>query len=216
MISDFEASIVNLDIVKASSLCKEMLASSNVTVDEIFRAIGNALHVVGQKYEEGSYFLSELIMAGEVVKEVMKIIEPYYQRAGHKALATVVLATVKGDLHDIGKNILAMLLQSTGFDVVDLGVDVPAENIVEAVRKNEAQILGLSSLLTTTLFEFGNVVDKLKEACLRKKIKLIIGGAAVNQEVVSRFGADAWGKTAVDGLKICEQWIMKGEHKNES
>jgi len=206
----FEESIINLDIEGATNACRELIKSSKASMDVLFKAIGKALDVVGQKYEKGEYFLSELIMAGEVVKEVMKLIEPTYKIDERKAAATVVLATVRGDLHDLGKNIFDMLLQSSGFRVVDLGIDVAAENIVKAVRENNAEILGLSALLTTTVPEFENVVRELKKAGLRHKVKIIVGGAAVNKEVAEKYGADAWGKTAVEGLRICKQWAGLG------
>jgi methylmalonyl-CoA mutase cobalamin-binding domain/chain len=207
MIDKLEYSIINLDIERATDACKELVKSSMVPIDEIFRAIGRALDVVGQKYEEGEYFLSELIMAGEVVKEGLKLIEPIFKRDEKVAIATVVLATVRGDLHDIGKNIFAMLLQSSGFKVIDLGIDISAENIVKAVRKNNAEILGLSFLLTTTLSEIENVIGELNKAGLRDKVKVIVGGAALNEDVVDKNDVDAWGKTAVDGLRICRRWF---------
>ena len=162
--SKFEEFIVNLDLEKAIEACKEIILYQKVSIDEIFKMISKALDVVGKKYEEGEYFLSELIMAGEIVKEILKIIEPYCKGIEQKTIATVVLATVKGDLHDIGKNILAMLLKLSGFKVIDLGVDVPAENIVKAAEENNANIIGLSALLTTTLPEFQNVINELKRA----------------------------------------------------
>jgi len=209
MIGKFEDSIVSLDADGAIDAYKKLIRSSKASVDEVFRAIGRALDVVGRKYEDREYFLSELIMAGEVVKEVLKLVEPEYKRDERKAKATVVLATVRGDLHDIGKNIIAMLLESSGFKVVDLGTDVPAESIAKAVRENNARILGLSTLLTTTMPEFGNVVRKLKEEGLRQKVKVIVGGAALNEDVAKKYGVDAWGKTAVDGVRICRQWLGK-------
>jgi len=208
MIDRFEESIVKLDVEGAVDVYKKLIRSSKASVDEIFEAIGRALDVVGRKYEDKEYFLSELIMAGEVVKEVLKLVEPKYKGDERKAIATVVLATVRGDLHDIGKNILAMLLESSGFKVVDLGNDVPAGRIAKAVRENSARILGLSTLLTTTMPEFGNVVEKLNEEGLRKKVKVIVGGAAVNEDVAKRYGVDAWGKTAVEGVRICRQWLV--------
>jgi methylmalonyl-CoA mutase cobalamin-binding domain/chain len=210
IMSKFEEFIVNLDLEKAIEACKEIILYQKVSIDEIFKMISKALDVVGKKYEEGEYFLSELIMAGEIVKEILKIIEPYCKEIEQKTIATVVLATVKGDLHDIGKNILAMLLNSSGFKVIDLGVDVPAENIVKAAEENNANIIGLSALLTTTLPEFQNVINELKKAGIRNKVKVMVGGAAVNEEVM-KFGVDAWGKTAVDGVKICKRWISEIE-----
>lgn len=209
-IEEFEGSIVNIDIERATDVCEELIKSSRVTVDGMLKAIRRALDVVGQKYEEGEYFLSELIMAGEVVKEVLKLIEPIHKRDEQAAIATIVLATVRGDLHDLGKNIAAMLLQSSGFRVVDLGVDVAAEDIVKAVRESNAEVLGLSALLTTTVPEFESVVKEMKKADLRDKVKVIVGGAAVNKEVAEKYGVDAWGKTAVDGLRICKQWFGQG------
>jgi 5-methyltetrahydrofolate--homocysteine methyltransferase len=146
-------------------------------------------------------------MAGEIVKEILKIIEPFYKKDNKKSIATVVLATVKGDLHDIGKNIVAMLLQSSNFKVIDLGVDVSSKDIVKAVKNNNANILGLSALLTTTIPEFKNVVQELKKEGIRDKVKVIIGGASVNEKVAKDSEVDAWARTAIDGLKICKQWI---------
>lgn len=206
IIDKFEDSIVNLDVEKATSICKKLIESSKMSTDDVFKSIGKALDVVGRKYEKGEYFLSELIMAGEVVKEVLKLIEPGYKKDGIKTIATVIMATVRGDLHDIGKNIASMLLQFSGFEVVDLGTDVLAKDIVKAVRENNAKILGLSALLSTTVPEFGNVVKELEKAGLRDEVKVIVGGAAVNEEVAKKYGVDAWCKTAVGGLKICKQW----------
>ncbi|MBS7650759.1 MAG: cobalamin-dependent protein [Candidatus Bathyarchaeia archaeon] len=209
MIEQFEDSIVNLDSDRALNLCEELL-KSGVSVDDIFGAIGKAMDIVGDKYESNEYFLSELIMAGEVVKEVLSKLEQTATAAGEGGVATVVLATVRGDLHDIGKNIVGMLLRSSGFRVVDLGVDVEATRILEAIKENKADILGLSALLSTTVNEFSTVVEELVKAGLRGKVKVIVGGAAVNEEVARKSNVDAWGKTAVEGLKICRQWAGRG------
>jgi methylmalonyl-CoA mutase cobalamin-binding domain/chain len=210
MIDQLEESIIDLDIEKAVDVCRKLVESSTVSPDQLFEAIGRALEIVGSKYEAGEYFLSELIMAGEVVKQILNVIEPIYGGAEREPIATVVLATVRGDLHDLGKNIFTMLLQSSGFRVVDLGVDVSAEKIIDAVRENGADTLGLSSLLTTTVPELENVVKELKKSGLREKVKVLVGGAAVNAEVAKRYGVDAWGKTAVEGLNICKQWFTEG------
>jgi 5-methyltetrahydrofolate--homocysteine methyltransferase len=209
MIERFENSIVNLDSEGALKTCEEML-KSGVAVDDIFNAIGRAMDIIGEKYESNEYFLSELIMAGEVVKEVLSRLERTVTVGGRGGAATVVLATVRGDLHDIGKNIVAMLLRSSGFNVVDLGVDVEAKRILDAVRENNAGILGLSALLSTTVHEFSTVVDELNRTGLRGKVKVIVGGAAVNEEVARKSNVDAWGRTAVEGLKICKQWAGRG------
>ncbi|MEM2928371.1 MAG: cobalamin-dependent protein [Nitrososphaerota archaeon] len=207
LINEFENSIINLEIEKAIDICKKIVYSKEVSMDEIFKTISKALDIVGKKYENNEYFLSELIMAGEIVKEILKIIEPFYKKDEEKAIATVVLATVKGDLHDIGKNIVAMLLNSSNFKVIDLGVDVSSKDIVKAVKDNNAKILGLSALLTTTIPEFKNVIQELKKERIRDKVKVIIGGAAVNDKVAKDSEVDAWARNAIDGLRICKQWV---------
>lgn len=207
LINEFENSIINLEIEKAIDICKKIVSSKEVSMDEIFKTISKALDIVGKKYENNEYFLSELIMAGEIVKEILKIIEPFYKKDEEKNIATVVLATVKGDLHDIGKNIVAMLLNSSNFKVIDLGVDVSSKDIVKAVKDNNAKILGLSALLTTTIPEFKNVIQELKKERIRDKVKVIIGGAAVNDKVAKDSEVDAWARNAIDGLRICKQWV---------
>jgi methylmalonyl-CoA mutase cobalamin-binding domain/chain len=123
-----------------------------------------------------------------------------------KRFGKVLLGTVKGDLHDIGKNIVAMLLGAAGFEVIDLGVDVPAEKFVEAVRTYKPKILGLSALLTTTMLEMENVIRALEKAGLRKQVKVIIGGAPVTKEYAKKIGADAHAPDAVAGVNICKEW----------
>jgi 5-methyltetrahydrofolate--homocysteine methyltransferase len=198
--------IINLQIDTALKICEETIASG-IAMEKIFDSITQAMNIVGTKYEAGEYFLAELIMAGEIVKDILKVIEPYYKKSERKFISKVVLATVKGDLHDIGKNIVSMLLQSAGFEVYDLGIDVSAEKIVEAVKKYNIQIVGLSALLTTTLPEIKNIIEELKKAGLRDKVKIIVGGAALNDKVAKMYGADSYAKTAVEGLKICKEWI---------
>jgi 5-methyltetrahydrofolate--homocysteine methyltransferase len=200
-IHDFETSIVDLDIERATATCKELIKSYELEV--LFEAIGRAMDVVGEKYEKGEYFLSELFMAGQVVKEVLKLTgngNSVVQKRDNAGI--VVLATVKGDLHDIGKNIVAMLLRSSGFNVIDLGTDVSSEQIAVSVKESGASILGLSALLTTTVPEFGEVVTPLRD--LKRRVKVIVGGAAVN-ETALKYGVDAWTRTAVEGLKICKR-----------
>jgi methylmalonyl-CoA mutase cobalamin-binding domain/chain len=206
MIDKFVDSIINLDIDKAIKLSKDLIEAKTPTTD-LFKAISGALDVVGKKYEEKEYFLSELIMAGEVVQEVLKIVEPMYESGEKVTVGTVVLATVRGDLHDLGKNIFAMLLQASGFKVIDLGIDVSAKDIVKAIQDNNADVVGLSALLTTTVPELENVISELEKENMRSKVKVIIGGAAVNDEVAEKYGVDGWGRTAVEGINICKQWF---------
>jgi len=202
---DLQDSIVKLDVEKTLAICKKLQGSNT---QRIFDAIENALNVVGEKYENGEYFLSELVMAGEVVKELLKSLNTSIVDMRGKT-GTVVLATVKGDIHDIGKNIVAMLLTSSGFEIIDLGTDVNAEDIIRCVAERGRSILGLSALLTTSVPEFENVVNRLRRQGLKEGVKVIVGGAAVSEKMLE-YGVDAWAKTAVDGLRTCKAWATRG------
>jgi len=171
--------IVNLDIDGVQEACKEAVEAGIPAYKAVTDGMAKGMEIVGEKYETGEYFLAELIMAGETMKEGMKVLEPYLKGSEVRAIGKVVIGTVRGDLHDIGKNVVVTLLNAAGFDVVDLGVDVPPEKFVEAVKNNNPNIVGMSALLTTTMIEMESVVKALKEAGLREKVKIIIGGAQI-------------------------------------
>ncbi|MCW4040364.1 MAG: cobalamin-dependent protein [Candidatus Bathyarchaeota archaeon] len=211
MIAQLENTIINLDIEGAVATTITLQKSQQVTRENIFQAIARALDVVGKKYEQKEYFLTELVMAGEVVKEILILIESPDETPISDRLTKVVLASVHGDLHDIGKNIFAMLLQAQGFHVIDLGIDVPPFEIVSAVKKEHPKILGLSALLTTTVPEFEAIVTALEAEGIRDSVKIIVGGAAVNQSTVDQYRVDGWGQTVIDGIKLCKQWSQKEE-----
>jgi 5-methyltetrahydrofolate--homocysteine methyltransferase len=200
---------VNLDIDNIPKLCKEAVEAGIPAYKVVTEGMAKGMDIVGQKYEANEYFLAELIMAGETMKEGMKVLEPHLKAGEMKALGKIVIGTVRGDLHDIGKNIAATLLKSAGFDIVDLGVDVSPEQFVEAVRQNNPDILAMSALLTTTMIEMENTIKALKEAGLREKVKIIIGGAPITPEYAKKIGADAAAKDAVDGVNICKSWVSK-------
>jgi len=169
--------------------------------------------VVGEKFEEGEYFLSELVVAGEVMKDGIKVIEPYITGES-EAAAKVIVATVEGDYHDIGKNIVGTLLTVQGFDVVDLGMDVSASKIVEAVREQHPEVLGLSALLSTTMLRMGDVIAALQTAGLRDDVKVIVGGTPVTPAFADSIGADHCAANAVEGVHKCVEWIAGGKGGN--
>jgi methanogenic corrinoid protein MtbC1 len=166
---------------------------------------------VGRKYEAGEYFLSELILAGEAMKKGMEILRPHLTKEENKNAGKVVIGTVRGDLHDIGKGIVTSLLEGSGFEVYDLGVDVPAEAFLKKMRETNAAILGMSSLLTTTMHEMEDVNSALKKSRLRKRLKVIVGGAAITESFARRIGADAYARDAVLGAQICRRWTQGTE-----
>lgn len=201
--------IVNLDIDGVKKACKEAIEAGISAYKAITDGMAKGMEIVGEKYEKGEYFLAELMMAGEVMKEGVKILEPYLKRGEAKKIGKVVIGTVRGDLHDIGKNIVINLLEAAGFEVIDLGVDVPPERFVEAVKQNNPDIVGMSALLTTTMMEMKKVIDALKEAGLRDKVKIIIGGAPITPEFAEEIGADAASGDAVEAVSICKSWVER-------
>jgi len=201
--------IVNLDMDGAVENVKKALENKISPIEIVSKSIVEGMSIVGEKFEKGEYFLSELIVAGEIGKEITKLLDPYLkaEETRLEKLGRVVIGTVRGDLHDIGKNIVAMMLEAAGFEVIDLGADVPPEKFVEAVKEHDANIVAMSALLTVTMPEMKNVIDELKKAGLRDKVKVIVGGAPVTEEYAKSIGADGYGETAVEGVRICKQWV---------
>jgi len=168
---------------------------------------------VGQKYEEGEFFLAELVMCGEILKEITMVLSPLLARETKTSISTVVIGTVKGDLHDIGKNIVASLLRAAQFTVVDLGVDVSVEKYIEAVKQHKAKILGMSALLTVTMPQIEEVNKALIDAGIRHGVKVIVGGAALTEDYALKVGADAYAENAAVGIRKCKEWAEAGYRK---
>jgi len=170
-----------------------------------------ALEIVGQRFESGTYFLPELILAGEMLKKMSKMAEPLLkQDSGEKTetLGKIVIGTVEGDVHDIGKDIVTFLLNVSGFEVHDLGVDVPAQRFVDAVKEEQPAIVGMSALLTLAFEYLKSTVEALKKAGLRDQVKIMIGGGVVDDKVREYSGADAYGEDAVAAVTIAKKWVQ--------
>ena len=177
-----------------------------VSAVEIVRACNKGMVAVGELFSTGKYFISQLIFSAEILKAVMKKLEPILQGTeSSKSAGKVVIGTVKGDIHDIGKNIVITLLRGSGFEVTDLGVDVHAEKFVAALKETGARVLGLSALLNFTYPEMKHVVEEVAKAGLRNQVKIIIGGTPVNEQVRQFAGADYYAEDAVAGVNICKQ-----------
>ena len=180
-----------------------------LTPKKVIEAMEEGMNIVGEKYEKGEYFIPELIMAGETMKEGIGILKPYMTEKTRTPLSTVIVATVLGDLHDIGKNIFIMLMTMAGFKVIDLGVDVPSEKIVDTVKASNASIVGLSALLTTNLEQIPQIIERLEKAKLRDQVKVIIGGATVTEQFAKTIKVNSYAKDAVTGVKICKKWVKE-------
>jgi methanogenic corrinoid protein MtbC1 len=175
---------------------------------EVVTACREAMDVIGQRFADGEAFIPELIMAGEIMQGITAKLKPYLKaEASGEKLGTVVMCTVQGDIHDIGKDIVVTMLDIAGFNVIDLGVDVPVAKVVETVRESKAQVLGLSGLLTVAFDSMKATVAAVDAAGLRGDVKIMLGGAPVTDAVVEFAGADAWGKDAVVAVDLAKSWV---------
>lgn len=201
--SELTMAVAELKDDEVALLVKDRVDSGSdpMSIVEELRA---GMSVVGERFKSGDYFLSDLICSGEIFKHSMKLVDPLL-KAGMNAAKPVkmVLGTAKGDIHDIGKDLVGVMLKAAGFEVHDLGTNVPPATFVEKLRETGASILGISGLLTTTFPYMKETIDAVKEAGLRHKVRIIIGGGIVTEQVRQSVGADAWTTDAVEGVSIC-------------
>jgi len=194
--------IDELDIDASCPVVQQCL-DEGISPEEIIESgISKGLSIVGEKFESGEYFLADLVMAGEVVREAMSVLKGKMNPEKTSSSGKVILATVYGDIHEIGKNIVGLILSANGFEVIDLGVDVPAEKIIDTAKATGARLIGLSALLSTMLGSIKDVVDESSRAGLREQVRIVIGGACTSDDLRKEMGADAYGETAVDALRI--------------
>lgn len=170
----------------------------------ITQGLTSGMQVVGQKFSTKEYFIPDMLASAEAVGAAMDILKPYLEASNVESKGKFAIVTVKGDIHDIGKNIVAILLKGAGYDVNDLGVDVPTEKVVEVVREHKPDFLGLSALLTTTMVVMEEIIETLKETGLRDKVKVLIGGAAVSDEYAQQIGADAYCLDGFQAIKVLD------------
>jgi len=175
---------------------------------EVLDNCREAMAIIGQRFEAGDCFVPELILAGEVLRQISDVVRPKLtQSVETKKLGKVVIGTVEGDIHDIGKDIVTFMLDVNGFDVKDLGVDVPAQKFVEAVQEFQPQVVGLSGFLTLAYDPMKNTVQALQDAGLRDAVKVMIGGGQIDEQIRQYTGADAYGKDAMAAVTLAKSWI---------
>ncbi len=164
---------------------------------------------VGSRFAEEKYFIPELVYSGAILKRIVSILEPYLKKeqTTEERLGKVVIGTVQGDIHDIGKDLVVFMLDVSGFDVIDLGIDVPVARFVDAVKESGSKVVGLSGFLTPAFNSMKSTVEALSDAGLRDKIKIMIGGGQVDEQIRGFTGADAYGKDAMGAVKLARQWI---------
>jgi len=199
--------IVEMREEEAMASVKELLDKREDPL-KIMEQSKKAVEIVGARFEKGEYFLPELIMAGHMLTEISNRVKPVLSKGLEvKRIGKVVMGTVEGDVHDIGKNIVNFLLDANGFEVIDIGIDVPAEKFVQVIRDFSPQVVGLSGLLTLAYDSMKKTVQAIERAGLRNKVKIIIGGGQVNDTIKEYAGADAYGKDAMAGVLLVKQWM---------
>ena len=181
----------------------EQGVEARTILDKMIEAMGE----VGRLFEEGEYFVPEMLISARSMQEGLGVLKPHLAEADVKAVGKVVAGTVKGDLHDIGKNLVVMMLEGGGFEVVDLGCDVSPEQFVQAVKETGAQIVAMSALLTTTMPNMKVTIDALKEAWLRDKVKVMVGGAPLNAQYAEQIGADGYSPDAPGAVRLAKSLL---------
>ncbi|HAF70821.1 MAG: Cobalamin B12-binding domain protein [Acetothermia bacterium 64_32] len=207
MLEKLKQAVLEGDSERAAQLTKEALEKGLEPERILNDALVAAMEVVGEEYERGDRYVPEMLISAEAMKAAMEVLRPELVAAGVKPRGKVVIGTVEGDLHDIGKNLVAMMLEGAGFEVVDLGTEVTAERFVQAAREHRADIVGMSALLTTTMTHMPEVIEALKREGLRDGIKVMVGGAPVTQEYAERIGADGYAPDAASAVELAKRLL---------
>ena len=201
--------IGNLEEEEVLDILNEFVASnpSEEDAQKVVSACQEGMAVVGELFESGEYFVGDLIFAGELLSEAIDALKPVIGSSSSVKIGKIVIGTVHGDLHDIGKNIFKSMSEAAGFEVIDLGIDQPVGAFIDKVKEVSPEIVGLSGVLTLALEAMKDTVDGLSEAGLRDSVKVIIGGNPVTKEACEHIGADAFTTNAAEGVKICQRWV---------
>lgn len=201
--------IGDLDEGNVLDILNDFTGSQDPDVEAAIIACQKGLEIVGDRFEKEEYFLADLIFAGNMIDQAFAILKPMMKSKDDGKLGTLVLCTVEGDLHDLGKNIVKVMIEAAGFKVLDLGTNVSPDVIIATLQESGAKILGLSGVLTLAIDHMKQTVKALENAGLRKDVKVIIGGAPIDAESCKMVGADAWNRTIGESIKICREWATE-------
>jgi 5-methyltetrahydrofolate--homocysteine methyltransferase len=202
-------SMIALDVSETADLTKAIIEDGVPAIEILNQGLLPGMKIIGDRFRSGEFFLPEVILAGRAMKAAMAHLKPAFQKEGTTIRGRVAIGTVKDDIHDIGKNLVIMMLEGNGWEVMDLGVDVDAEQFCSFVRENDLDILGLSALLTTTMPSLKEAIDALETAGLRGKVKVMVGGALVTQVYADEIGADGFAPNAVEAVALVGQLVKK-------
>jgi 5-methyltetrahydrofolate--homocysteine methyltransferase len=206
-VKDVHDSILEGDIAGTEDGVKQALEAGVEPAEILNGGMIAAMKIVGQLFEDGEYYVPEMLVSARAMKGGLTLLKPMLVASGVEPVGTVVVGTVKGDLHDIGKNLVAMMLEGAGFEIIDLGTDVSPEKFVSALQENSADVVALSALLTTTMPSMNATVNAIEEAGLRNKVKVIVGGAPVTQDYANQIGADGFAADASGAVTITESLL---------
>lgn len=205
--TELRSAVIEGNLDRAVSLTRRALDQGVAPEQLITDGLLPGIAVVGERFKKGEMFVPEVLMSARVMNSCLQIVKPLVVGAEMPTSGRVVLGTVKGDLHDIGKNLVGMLLQASGFQVIDLGIDVDESKFTKAIRESSAQILGMSALLTTTMLHMKDVIDTLKEEGLREQVKVMVGGAPVTRQFAEEIGADGYAPDAASAVDLAKQLV---------
>ena len=210
LFDEISEAIVNLDKEKAIQLAKKAINEDMELLDIIEKGFGEGIRRIGDLWDEGEFFLPELMLGGTIMQEAMNLLLPHLKAGSENiSLGKVVIATIEGDIHSIGKTIVGTMLSANGFDVYDLGADVPAEKIIKMAIEKNADIIGVSALLTTTMIGQKKIIEILENKKIRNKFKVILGGAPVTNTWVNECRADGFAGSAIEAVKLVKSLLKK-------
>jgi 5-methyltetrahydrofolate--homocysteine methyltransferase len=206
---DLKQSVIQMEVDQAVDLTQEAL-NAGLSADEILNeSLIPAMDTVGEEYEAGNRYVPEMLLSAKAMKEAMEILRPLLAESGVEPRGKVVIGTVEGDLHDIGENLVGMMLEGAGFEVYNLGVEIPADRFVQEAKDHQANLLGMSALLTTTMIHMQEVIQAIDDEGLRDKVKIMVGGAPVTQDYADKIGADGYAPDAASAVKLAEKLTEK-------
>ncbi|MBI5869574.1 MAG: cobalamin B12-binding domain-containing protein [Actinobacteria bacterium] len=205
LLERFEHAIINGDADGSADLADAIVVRGQATPDDIFEHLSNAMEVVGGRYETGEYFIPEMLRSAEAVEKAMAVLEPYLFEHRHEDAGVIVMGTVKGDIHNIGKNIIVSALKATGYDVHDLGVNVSTEKFLNAISETDADLLLLSAFTTSTKQALLDIIAALEADGMREKVKVVSGGASHSEEFAREVGVDGFATDVKSTLALCHR-----------
>jgi 5-methyltetrahydrofolate--homocysteine methyltransferase len=206
---DFYRALRDVDAALVKGLVKKALAEGHPAADVLNQGLIGGMAIIGKEFKARELWVPDVLLAARNMKQGVEILRPLFSQEGRQAKGRIVLGTVKGDIHDIGKNLVAIMMSGSGFEVIDLGIDVPPEKFLAAAKEHEPQILGLSALLTTTMLEMKKVIETVRNSPLPRKPQVIIGGAPVTEAFAREIGADGYGGDAVAAAEVALN-LLKG------